>query len=174
MIKKSIAIIIILTFIILWFVFIWRISLPTEIIAVHKDNGKFHILVKDFPITSRAKVDWWLKNKELLQQKYGIPELNREDMSSVVVWGFGDGYLKEEPDPDSWFPSDDTDYLRCFADMKVEARCIKKENWQMDIDALRDNRIGFTVSGAQYLLEPDGTVIKRPKDTVIITSSQSG
>ncbi len=173
MIRKILLLLSVLILFIAVAFLLWRVSRPTEIVAVHNDNGTINILVKNFPITSRARVEWWIENKAILQQKYGVPELSREGISFAVVWGFGDGYLKEEPDPDSWFPSDDTDYLRCFADMKVEARCIKKENWQMYIDALRNNRIGFTVSGAEYLLEPDGTVIKRPRDRAIITSSQS-
>lgn len=45
---------------------IWIIFRPTKIVRV--DNGT--VFVQHLPMTTQGKLKWWVKNKELLQQKY--------------------------------------------------------------------------------------------------------
>lgn len=54
--------------------FLWLTSRPIEIIAVHQEDNFSDVLVNYFPPTIRGKIDWWLKNKEILEQRYDIPK----------------------------------------------------------------------------------------------------
>ncbi|HAZ77490.1 MAG TPA: hypothetical protein DCX28_13835, partial [Enterobacteriaceae bacterium] len=54
--------------------FVWRSLRPVEIVAVHQDNDYSSVLVKNFPITEKGKINWWLKNKDMLKRRYGIPK----------------------------------------------------------------------------------------------------
>lgn len=53
--------------------FWWLASRPVEIIAVHQENNFSEVLVKNFPFTDKAKINWWLANKDSLKIKYNIP-----------------------------------------------------------------------------------------------------
>lgn len=66
---------------------IWIAVRPAEIVRV--DNGA--VFVKHLPMTTEGKLNWWLKNKDLLQKEYHI--INTPDNYTVIVMDFG-GYEK--------------------------------------------------------------------------------
>lgn len=43
--------------------FLWAERRPVEIVNVHGTGNFSDILVKNFPITDRGKINWWLKIK---------------------------------------------------------------------------------------------------------------
>ncbi|WP_244269286.1 DUF943 family protein [Pantoea septica] len=53
------------------------------------DNGA--VFVEHLPMTTEGKLNWWLKNRELIENKYHI--FNPPDNFTVIVMNFG-GYEK--------------------------------------------------------------------------------
>ncbi|KOC88046.1 DUF943 family protein [Winslowiella iniecta] len=138
--------------------FIWLLAQPVQIIAVHTNSHWTEVLVKNFPLTSRGKVDWWESNKTRLKEKYGMPETDNDGRYSITFWDFGNGYEIEQPDKSTFFPSKDTDHLFCFEDMKVKARCIRKENILMNINTTSENLIRFDANGDVYYQDKNGKI----------------
>ncbi|WP_312046326.1 DUF943 family protein [Erwinia sp.] len=62
---------------------LWIAVRLTKIVRV--DNGA--VFVEHLPMTTERKLNWWLKNKELLQNKYHI--INTPDNFIVIVMNFG-------------------------------------------------------------------------------------
>lgn len=152
--------IILIVLLIVFIYAIWRFSLPVEVVAVHKDRYWTKVLVKNFPLTSRGKVDWWEKNKAVFKKKYGVPQPDQYGRYSLTFWDFGDGYEIEQPDKTTFFPSKSTDHLYCFKEMRVKAKCIRKDNWKMDINTTSQNLIRFNANGDTYYQDQKGTITK--------------
>jgi len=148
--------------------FIWLCTKPVKIIAVHKDQHWTKVLVKNFPLTSRGKVNWWESNKIMLREKYGIPVSDSNGRFSVSFWDFGDGYEIDQPDKNAFFPSKSTDHLLCFNGMSVEARCIRKENNLMEINTTSENLIKFKANGETYYQDDKGKITKGERFTYTI------
>ena len=97
------------------FYFLWVFLRPVEIVAVHQDGNYSYVLVKNFPLTEKGKIDWWLMNKDMLKQRYGIPKPASYGAFTIVFWDFSGGYMEEGKYD-----------RRCFADMKPPVNCIEK------------------------------------------------
>ncbi|MTD39314.1 DUF943 family protein, partial [Erwinia sp. CPCC 100877] len=71
--KKKITILLLagLALLICW---IWLCLRPVEIVAVHDNGNHSYVLVRNFPLTNKGKINWWLKNKDMLKEKYNIPK----------------------------------------------------------------------------------------------------
>lgn len=95
--------------------FFWLTSRPIDIIAVHEDGNYSSVLVKNFPVTDKGKIDWWLKNKDILKSRYDIPKPAAYGGYDVTFWNFGDGYKEDKYD------------RLCFNDMQTKMNCIDKE-----------------------------------------------
>lgn len=130
---------------------IWLVYHPVNIIAIHQEENFSEVLVKNFPITDTGKIKWWLKNKELLKNKYNIPRPGSNGNFYINFWDFGEGY-KEQGKYDR----------RCFADMKLPKNCIDK-NAVFSVENGRDGSILFTVYDGTYRMERGGEV-KKIKD----------
>lgn len=128
---------------------LWQSLSPVEIVAVHQRNNFSDVLVKNFPFTDKGKINWWLKNKEILKKKYNIPQPASYGNFTITFWSFGDGY-KEEGKYDRL----------CFKDMNTRVNCIEKEAiFSVNNDS--QNRIHFTVyEGDNYLLKENGEVVE--------------
>ena len=128
---------------------LWQSLSPVEIVAVHQRNNFSDVLVKNFPFTDKGKINWWLKNKEILKKKYNIPQPASYGNFTITFWSFGDGY-KEEGKYDRL----------CFKDMNTRVNCIEKEAiFSVNNDS--QNRIHFTVyDGENYLLKENGEVVE--------------
>ncbi|MCT4701334.1 DUF943 family protein [Enterobacteriaceae bacterium H20N1] len=88
-----------------------------EIVAIHQRNNYSSILVRNFPVTNKGKIDWWFKNKDMLKERYDIPMMASYGSFTVIVWDFGKGYVEEGK------------YDRlCFDEMKTIANCIEKNS----------------------------------------------
>ncbi len=78
-----------LVIIVLLSYWLWLSLCPVEIVAVHREGSHSSVLVKTFPLTDKGKINWWLKNKEMLKSKYNIPEPDVDGSFTVVFWYFG-------------------------------------------------------------------------------------
>jgi len=128
--------------------FLWLSLRSVEIVGVHDDGNFSDILVKNFPVTDRGKIDWWLKNKDMLKRQYDIPKPASYGNYTVSIWLFGEGY-KEEGKYDRL----------CFDDINPPINCIEKD--RVFIISYSKNRgVIFTVDDGEYRMENDGKIIK--------------
>ncbi len=128
---------------------LWLSLRPVDIISVHEKNNFSDVLVKNFPFTDKGKVNWWLKNKEILKEKYNIPKPASDGFYTVIFWDFGDGYQEEGK------------YDRlCFEDMKTQKNCIDK-NAIFSVDHSKNMGTTFVVyDGSDYRLDHNGEIVK--------------
>ncbi|MFZ4834667.1 DUF943 family protein [Rouxiella sp. Mn2063] len=133
----------------LLFIYLSWLSLrPVEIVAVHQDGEFSDVLVKNFPFTNRGKINWWLKNQDILKEKYHIPNPGDNGFFSVTFWLFGDGYKKEGKYD-----------RRCFEDMNTPINCIDK-NKVFSIDKSRNMGISFSTGDQTYRMKENGKIVK--------------
>ncbi|WP_146135904.1 DUF943 family protein, partial [Yersinia pseudotuberculosis] len=88
--KKIICALLLLGSILLGY-FFWLSLRPVEIVAIHKDGNFSAVLVRDFPVTDKGKINWWLENKSRLKDKYNIPNPAPDGFFSITFWDFGEG-----------------------------------------------------------------------------------
>jgi len=128
---------------------LWLALRPVEIIAIHHGSRGFSdILVTSFPPTDKGKINWWLKNKNMLKNKYGIPKPGSGGSFYLTFWLFGEGY-KEEGKYDRL----------CFKDMQSPVNCIEK-NRVFSVEAGRSDNVFFTVDNAIYRMKENGQIVK--------------
>ncbi|HAT24422.1 MAG: DUF943 family protein [Pantoea sp.] len=146
-IKKTLLILVIAGGMLMGY-FLWLTSRPIEITAVHQEDNFSDVLVNHFPSTIRGKIDWWLKNKEVLKQRYDIPKPAPYGNYTVSFWLFGEGY-KEEGKYDRL----------CFKDMQPPINCIEKERvfW---VSYSKNRGVIFTIDDGEYRIGKDGKIIK--------------
>lgn len=120
---------------------------PVEIIAIYGSEGFSDVLVKNFPWTDRGKINWWLKNKAMLKDKYNIPKPD-EDFFSITFWLFGEGY-KEEGKHD----------LLCFEEINYKKRCIDKDAL-LSVNQSNNRGMTFRTYDGKYYLDQRGLIIK--------------
>ncbi|MGV3347083.1 DUF943 family protein [Enterobacteriaceae bacterium LUAb1] len=127
---------------------LWLSLRPVEIVAVHQDGNSSDVLVKNFPITDKGKINWWLKNRSILKKKYGVPAPDEEGFFEVIFWYFGDGYKE----------TDGYDNL-CFSDMKPPINCIEKDK-AFTVWNDRSKNILFGVNDGFYRTKEKGEMVK--------------
>ncbi len=126
-----------------------RLSLrPVEIMAVHQDGNFSDVLVKNFPVSNKGKIRWWLSNKEMLKSNYNIPQKSSYGSFYITFWDFADGY-KELGKYDR----------RCFVDMNTTRNCIDK-NAVFSVENYKTNGEIFTVYDGTYLMNEKGVINK--------------
>lgn len=131
----------------------WRSLLPVDIVGVHQEDNYSSVLVRNFPITDKGKIEWWLENKDMLKSRYGIPKPASYGGYDVTFWLFGDGY-KEEGKYDRL----------CFNDMKGPVNCIEK-NAIFSVDNSPNLGTVFTVyDGGDYRFDKNGKLIEIPSE----------
>ena len=128
--------------------FLWLSLRPVEIVAIHQRNDFSDVLVKSFPFTDKGKINWWLKNKEMLKSRHNIPKPDPDDSYTINIWLFGDGY-KEEGKYDRL----------CFRDMKTDKNCIEKDKL-FSVNKSKNLGVVFTGDSGTYRLEENGKVVK--------------
>lgn len=127
---------------------LWVTLHPVVIVAVHEDGNHSLVLVNQFPFTDRGKINWWLENKNMLKEKYNIPNPDRNGIYEVIFWYFGDGYMAEGK------------YDRlCFKDMPPPLNCIEK-NKAFTVWTDRHNNVFFGVHDGKYRINDKGQMIK--------------
>ena len=142
-----------------WLYVVFIMLKPVEIVAVHHDKFTTDILVKNFPLTNKGKIDWWKKNAGALNKKYPFILNESGETFWITIWDFKDGYQQEKPDDTTFFPSHSTDHLLCFEEIKAAERCIRKENWLMLVTRATTGTISYTMKGASYYQKPNGPLL---------------
>ncbi|MTD42726.1 DUF943 family protein [Erwinia sp. CPCC 100877] len=127
---------------------LWLSLRPVEIIGIHQRFDTTSVLVNNFPLTNKGKINWWLKNKDMLKTKYNIPKPDPDGDYAVIFWDFGDGYKE----------TDGYDRL-CFDDMPPPVNCIEKEK-ELTIKNSKRFGVRFLVSDGYYQLKENGDVVK--------------
>jgi len=133
----------------------WRSLRPVDIVGVHKDGSYSYLLVKDFPITAKGQINWWLKNTKMLKNHYDIPKPDSDGDFGIVVWDFGEGY-KEQGDKSK-------DDRFCFADFKSPKNCIDK-NMILYITYTKSSGISFITHNDEYRINKKGELVKDESD----------
>ncbi|MBU3891618.1 DUF943 family protein [Serratia rhizosphaerae] len=126
----------------------WWFSRPVKIVAVHEDRHFSSVLVNNFPLTTRGKIEWWLQHKDMLKERYGIPKPASYGNFSVNFWLFGDGY-KEEGKYDRL----------CFDDMKTKVNCIEKDI-VFSVSKSKNLGVVFFADGGIYRIDKNGKITK--------------
>lgn len=119
----------------------WIYIKSTKIIRV--DN--IAIFVENLPITTEGKLNWWLKNRELLQEKYHV--FKTPDNFTVIVMSFG-GY---EQLPKGARDGSIDDYT-CFDDTNgMHNKCVYNRI-AFIVRGSINGKIFITIEGKTYLL----------------------
>ncbi|HGM6861819.1 DUF943 family protein [Serratia rubidaea] len=127
---------------------LWLLLRPVKVVAVHENRHFSSVLVNNFPFTTRGKIEWWLQNKDMLKERYGIPKPASYGDFSITFWLFGDGY-KEEGKYDR----------RCFNDMKTKVNCIEKDI-VLNVRNSKNMGVVFFANGGIYRIDKNGKITK--------------
>ena len=129
---------------------LWLNLRPVNIVAVHHDGSFNSVLVDNFPVTARGKINWWLKNRDMLKRRYDIPKISSYGSYTIVFWYFGDGYMEEGK------------YDRlCFREMKTEKNCIEKDK-AFTVSDGGNSGLYFLAHDGYYQITDSGKIVKRP------------
>lgn len=118
---------------------------PVEVVAVHQDDQFTYILVRNFPLTKKGKIAWWLAHANELKKKYAFPRPGPYGLFSISFWDFDGGYKEDAYD------------LFCFSDMKTKQNCIEK-NVVFRVDNNMGGTVFFTINGGTYISK-EGEVV---------------
>lgn len=116
-----------------------------KIIYVHEDEDSTYIIVRNFPITQRGKIDWWEHHKDLIREKYQLPSVDSDGNYYVAILDVSDGFKKVTEANLYWFSFEHTE-LYCFNEIKSEDRCIEK-NFIMQINNGMQNKTDYFIKG---------------------------
>lgn len=136
----------------LLFYLFWRSLRPVSIVAIHQNDDYSSVLVKNFPITEKGEINWWLKNKDMLKSRYDIPKPSSYGNFTVIFWDYGDGY-KEEGKYDRL----------CFNDMPPPKNCIDK-NIVFYVSYSKNSGMYFIANNEKYYLKNNGKIVRDESD----------
>ncbi|UWS29612.1 DUF943 family protein [Erwinia pyrifoliae] len=107
---------------------------------------------KKNPFTDSGKIEWWLKNRDMLKEKYDTPEPESDGSFTVVFWLFGEGY-KEEGKSDR----------QCFEDRKTQKKCIDKNSLIL-VKNSKKSGMYFILDSGTYRINDAGEIRKNKPD----------
>ncbi|WP_380184302.1 DUF943 family protein [Kalamiella sp. sgz302252] len=131
---------------------IWIAVRPAKIVRV--DNNA--VFVEHLPMTTEGKLNWWLKNKDLLHNKYHI--INTPDNFTVIVMNF-DGYKKL---PKGTRDGSIDDYT-CFDAPNSEHKKCVYNSIAIVVRGSLDSKSYINIDKNTYTLTPDGKVTLEKK-----------
>lgn len=118
----------------------------TEIIFVHHVKGDTDIVVRNLPLTQVGKIIWWENNKDSPLIRSEISDVDEYGNYFVGIEDVGVGFIKvSEASFTSWYSFSRNDLI-CFEEIKLENRCIEKNNLMM-IHNGRDNKTVYYIDG---------------------------
>ncbi|WP_342325552.1 DUF943 family protein [Kosakonia sp. BYX6] len=124
----------------------WLFLRSPTIVRVDNDT----VYVKNLPLTNEGKIDWWKKNKELLQEKYNI--INDPKDFTVIIMHFK-GY---ERLPAGTRDGSIDDY-HCFDDIKDKENCIYNDI-AMIVSGNLTNKVFYRLDDKIFDETPDGKI----------------
>ena len=126
---------------------IWIGVRPVKIVRV--DNGA--VFVEHLPMTTEGKLNWWLENKDLFQNKYHI--INTPNNFTIIVMNFG-GYEKL---PTGTRDGSIDDYT-CFDDTNGEHKKCVYNSIALVVRGSANGKIFINIGGKTYIQSSDGAV----------------
>lgn len=109
----------------------FRLYIPTEIIAIHRDsNHSLTLLVNHFPWTRKGKIRWWESNRARIFNQVNF------NQSLYSVYIYNTHYRKDSG-------TDEDSDLLCFKEMTTEENCISKENRPLIVRSYHDGHIEY-------------------------------
>lgn len=126
---------------------VWIAIRPAKIVRV--DNGA--VFVEHLPMTAEGKLNWWLKNKDSLQNKYHI--ISTPDNYTVIVMNFG-GF---EQLPKGTREGSIDDYT-CFDDSNGEHKKCVYNSIAIVVRGSLNSKSYINIDEHTYTLTPDGKV----------------
>ncbi|MGR7197387.1 DUF943 family protein [Klebsiella aerogenes] len=126
---------------------IWLAVRPSKIVRV--DNSA--VFVEHLPMTTEGKLKWWLKNKELLQEKYHI--INKPYNFTVSIMSF-DGY---DELPKGTMDGSIDDYT-CFYDTNGKHEKCVYNNIAIIVRGQLKGKQFINIDGKTYIQKDDGKV----------------
>ena len=126
---------------------IWLAVRPSKIVRV--DNSA--VFVEHLPMTTEGKLKWWLKNKELLQEKYHI--INKPYNFTVTIMSF-DGY---DELPKGTMDGSIDDYT-CFDDTNGKHEKCVYNNIAIIVRGQLKGKQFINIDGKTYIQKDDGKV----------------
>lgn len=130
---------------------IWIAVRPAKIVRV--DNGA--VFVEHLPMTTEGKLNWWFKNRELLDNKYHI--IDTPDNFTVVIMNFS-GYEKL---PTGTRDGSVDDYT-CFDDTNGEHKKCVYNKIAFVVRGSLNGKVFITIDGKTYLqTDSDKAIINK-------------
>lgn len=136
-------------------VFSW-FQLPVKIVSAVREGSRIYLFVDHFPMTDKARIAWWLDNKELLKEKYNVPFIGSKYPWTVLIGEAGDGFQFLQ------HRASDND-LRCFDSLKPGANCIEKK-WLLWISHYNQTDTSYSMGDNLYVQLGENAEIKRVAD----------
>ena len=131
---------------------VWIWLRPVELIAVHQNDNHTYIIVKNFPITDKGQINWWLENKDMLKKRYNIPKPAPYGDYTVIFWDYCDGY------------KDEGKYDRlCFDDLEPPKNCIDK-NMILNVNYSKNYGASFITVKKSYYTNKNGDIVENKDD----------
>ncbi|ELW9442022.1 DUF943 family protein [Pluralibacter gergoviae] len=127
---------------------VFKLLTPVKVIAVYLDGSYADVLVKNFPLTDRAKIKWWQENDSMLKEHYNVPAPSKDGVFHISFWAFDNNYKPEGKED-----------LLCFNQIKSEARCIEK-NKLMEVKKNKNGEVSILTDDA-YILSEDNMFTKK-------------
>lgn len=127
---------------------IWIAVRPTKIVRV--DNGV--VFVEHLPMTTEGKLKWWMKNKDLLQEKYHV--INTPYNFTVTIMNF-DGY---EQLPKGTRDGSIDDYT-CFDDTNGKHEKCVYNSIAIVVRGNLDSKQFINIDDETYIQTLDGKVV---------------
>jgi len=126
---------------------LWIAVRPAKLSRV--DNGA--VFVEHLPMTTEGKLNWWLKNKDSLQEKYHI--IKTPDNYTVIIMDFS-GYEKL---PKGSRDGSIDDYT-CFDDTHDEHEKCVYNSIALVVRGSVDGKAFINIGDKTYLQSSDGIV----------------
>ncbi|PIF13658.1 DUF943 family protein [Candidatus Pantoea floridensis] len=142
MIKRIVLISVMSIAIILYLLYLNR--KPVDIIAVHSNDTVVDILVRDLPLSSKASIEWWTRNRLNILSKNNIKPAEQGGPEYFVFFKF-DGKYKELEDKDRL----------CFDDIPSPQNCIDKHRL-MSVSPNREKNTIYRFSHSAFIQSVDG------------------
>jgi hypothetical protein len=137
--------------------FLWLALRSVEIVNVYQRNNFSDVLIKNLPLTEKGKIEWWLKNEEMLKKRYDIPKPSSYGSYSIIFWDFSSGYIEKGK------------YDRmCFPEMRTKANCIEKES-HLVVRHYKSSGTYFILSNGEYRINEKGKIVKIPVEGYTIS-----
>ncbi|WP_160286609.1 DUF943 family protein [Pseudomonas knackmussii] len=136
---------------------IFWVSQSVRINNVHARNSYSDVLVQNFPLTDRVKIDWWLANQRFLKEEYNIPQSYYDGSFNILFWAWDGVYCVDHG-------TDEDSDLLCFEDMQTKANCIVKSDVPLEVARLSDGSYRFYIGKRRYSQAKEGDEPRRRRD----------